>query len=147
MNASRYPSPLAERFDLRLPVVQAPMAGASNPAFVAAACNAGALGSLGAAAMPPDKLAAAVAEIRALTSRPFAVNLFVLPPASPDEATVRRALEAIDPLRAELGLPAGHPLDRYAPDFRAQLEALVELRVPAASFTFGVLSPDRKSVV
>ena len=140
MSTPRYPSALAERFDLRLPVVQAPMAGASNPAFVAAACNAGALGSLGASGMSPDKLAAAVAEIRAATSRPFAVNLFVLQPASPDEATVRRALEAIDPLRAELGLPPGHALDRYAPDFRAQLETLIELRVPVASFTFDVLS-------
>ena len=28
---------------------------------------------------------------------------------------------------------------RYAPDFRAQLDALVALRVPVASFTFGVL--------
>jgi nitronate monooxygenase len=53
---------------------------------------------------------------------------------------VRRALEAIDPLRADLGLPPGQPLERYAPDFRAQLDMLIELRVPAASFTFGLLS-------
>ncbi|HEY2021276.1 nitronate monooxygenase, partial [Paraburkholderia sp.] len=55
-------------------------------------------------------------------------------------ASVRRALDAIDPLRADLGLPPGQPLARYAPDFRAQLETLIELRVPVASFTFGLLS-------
>lgn len=140
INALRHPSPFAERFDLRLPLVQAPMAGATSPALVAAACNAGALGSLGAAALAPEQLAVDVAAIGAATSRPFAVNLFVLPPALPDDATVRRALDAIDPLRAELGLPPGHALDRYAPDFRAQLDMLVALRVPVASFTFDVLS-------
>lgn len=140
MNAKRYPSPFAARFELRLPLVQAPMVGATNPSLVAAACNAGALGCLGAASLAPEQLAAEVAAIRAATSRPFAVNLFVLPSASPDEATVRRALEAIDPLRAELGLPPGHALARYAPDFRVQLDTLIALRVPVASFTFDVLS-------
>lgn len=139
MPLSRHASPFAERFDLRLPVVQAPMAGATTPALVAAASNAGALGSLGAANLTPEKLEADVAAIRSATSRPFAVNLFVLPPAAPDETTVRRALEAIDPVRAELGLPAGQPLERYAPDFRQQLDVLIRLRVPVASFTFDVL--------
>lgn len=140
MNAKRYPTPFAARFDLRLPLVQAPMVGATNPSLVAAACNAGALGCLGAAGLTPEQLAADVAAIRAATSRPFAVNLFVLPTASPDEATVLRALEAIDPLRAELGLPPGRAPERYAPDFSAQLNQLIALRVPVASFTFDVLS-------
>jgi hypothetical protein len=83
-----------------------------------------------------------VAAIRALTDRPFGVNLFVLDPAAPDETVVRRALDAIDPLRADAGLPPGQPLARYAPDFRAQLDALIELRVPVVSFTFGVLSKE-----
>ncbi len=42
------PTPFAVRFDLRLPLVQAPMVGATTPALVAAASNAGALGSLAA---------------------------------------------------------------------------------------------------
>ncbi|WP_116138281.1 NAD(P)H-dependent flavin oxidoreductase [Trinickia diaoshuihuensis] len=137
--SNRYATPFAERFDLRLPLVQAPMVGATTPALVIAASNAGALGSLGAGAMTPDKLTAEVAEIRAGTSRPFGVNLFVLDEHTPDEATVRRALSAIDPLRAELGLPPGRALERYAHAFRAQLDRLVELRVPVVSFTFGVL--------
>lgn len=133
--------PFSKRFNLRLPLVQAPMAGGPTPpALVAAVSNAGALGFLAAAAFAPEKIASEVAAIRALTERPFGVNLFVLDPANPEEAVVRRALSAIDPLRARLGLPPGQPLARYAPDFRAQLDALVELRVPVVSFTFGVLS-------
>ncbi|RKE25627.1 nitronate monooxygenase [Paraburkholderia sp. BL23I1N1] len=143
MNEGSFVTPFAARFELRVPVVQAPMAGgATTPAMVAAVSNAGGLGFLAAAALPPEKIASEVAAIRALTDRPFGVNLFVLEPAAPDEATVRHALEAIDPLRADLGLPPGQPLERYAPDFRAQLDTLIELRVPVASFTFGLLSAD-----
>ncbi|MBC8924168.1 nitronate monooxygenase, partial [Escherichia coli] len=69
--------------------------------------NAGALGSLGAAAFAPERLATEVDAIRAATDRPFAVNLFVLPDAAPDAATIARALSAIDPLNATLGLPPG----------------------------------------
>ncbi|AJY05243.1 MULTISPECIES: NAD(P)H-dependent flavin oxidoreductase [Burkholderia] len=139
MPARIFSTPFAERFGLRLPLVQAPMVGASTAAMVAAASNAGALGSLACGAFEPERLVAEVAAIRAATARAFAVNLFVLQPASPDAATVARALAAIDPLNAALGLPPGAAPVRYAPDFRAQLDALVALRVPVASFTFGVL--------
>jgi nitronate monooxygenase len=143
MSARRFASPFAERFNLRVPVVQAPMAGGPTPpAMVAAVSNAGALGFLAGAALAPEKIASEVAAIRALTDRPFGVNLFVLDPAAPDETVVRRALDAIDPLRADAGLPPGQPLARYAPDFRAQLDALIEVRVPVVSFTFGVLSKE-----
>lgn len=143
MSEGSFVTPFAERFELRVPVVQAPMAGgATTPAMVAAVSNAGGLGFLAGAALAPEKIASEVAAIRLLTDRPFGVNLFVLEPVAPDDATVRRALEAIDPLRADLGLPPGQPLERYAPDFRAQLETLIELRVPVASFTFGLLSED-----
>lgn len=139
-SADSFATPFARRFGLRLPLVQGPMAGGpTSPALVAAVANAGALGFLAAAAFAPEKIASEVAAIRALTAKPFGANLFVLDPANPDEATVRRALEAIDPLRARFGLPPGEPLERYAPDFRAQLDMLVELRLPVVSFTFGLL--------
>ena len=39
-------TPFAERFGLRVPVVQAPMAGATTPELVAAVSNSGGLGTL-----------------------------------------------------------------------------------------------------
>ena len=60
-----------------LPIVQAPMAGGFTTAeLVAAVSDAGALGSVGAAYLTPPAIHALVAEIRARTERPFAVNLF-----------------------------------------------------------------------
>lgn len=138
-----FSTPFSRRFGLRLPLVQGPMAGGpTTPALVAAVSNAGALGFLAGAALAPEKIASEVAAIRALTDRPFGVNLFVLDTAHPDDATVRRALASIDPLRAHYGLPPGEPLARYAPDFRAQLDTLVDLRVPVVSFTFGLLAKE-----
>ena len=135
-----FSTPFSRRFGLRLPLVQGPMAGGpTTPALVAAVSNAGGLGFLAGAALAPEKIASEVAAIRALTDKPFGVNLFVLDPANPDESTVRRALQAIDPVAAQLGLPRGEALARYAPDFYAQLDMLIELRVPVVSFTFGLL--------
>ncbi len=50
--------------------------GPSTPELVAAVSNAGGLGSLGAAYLTPDQITDAIRRIRALTSRPFNVNLF-----------------------------------------------------------------------
>ncbi|MBN3799516.1 nitronate monooxygenase, partial [Burkholderia sp. Ac-20392] len=44
MSARLFSTPFSERFGLRLPLVQAPMVGATTTAMVAAASNAGALG-------------------------------------------------------------------------------------------------------
>lgn len=144
--AAAFSTPFSRRFGLRLPLVQGPMAGGpTTPALVAAVSNALALGFLAGAALAPEKIASETAAIRTLTDRPFGVNLFVLDTASPDDATVRRALASIDPLRAHYGLPPGAPLvppARYAPAFRAQFDALVDLRVPVASFTFGLLAKE-----
>jgi nitronate monooxygenase len=135
MSANR----LTELLGIRLPIVQAPMAGGpSTPALAAAVSNAGGLGSLGGA--PPDRLRAAIRETRSLTDRPFAVNLFApLPPADAPLETVAAVHRALAPFRAELGLPEPqHATTAAAPPFEAQLEVVVEERVPVFSFTFGI---------
>src|SRR5215470_3350707 len=68
---------LASRLGVEHAIILAPMAGGvSTPALVAAVSNAGGLGSMGAGYLTPRQIADSVAEIRALTNRPFAVNLF-----------------------------------------------------------------------
>ncbi len=62
---------------IRLPIVQAPMAGgATTPELVAAVCNAGGLGSPGAGYLTPDEIRSPIRKIRVLTGKPFNVNLF-----------------------------------------------------------------------
>ena len=125
-------------FGLRLPIIQAPMAGgATTPELVAAVCAAGGLGAFAAATLAPEAIRAGVARVRALTDRPFCVNLFVLEAPHPDPAVVERAQRLLAPFRAELGLPPAAPLARYCEDPQAQFEALLDAAPALASFTFG----------
>lgn len=134
-------STFAQRFDLDLPLVQAPMAGSSTPALVAAVSNAGALGSFGAGYTAPEGIVERAAEIRALTSRPFALNLMVLPDEfMPDTAAIARARTLLDALMEREGLAVRTRLpERWAPRFSDQFAALCEARPAAASFAFGLL--------
>ena len=134
---------LTRRLGLRWPIVQAPMAGGpTTPELVAAVCNAGALGSFAAALLPPDEIRKSVAEIRRLTDRPFAVNLFALEPPAADAAAIERVHAVLQPYRDELGLgePPALP-NKLMENCREQAEALLAEKVPVFSFTFGL--PDR----
>jgi NAD(P)H-dependent flavin oxidoreductase YrpB (nitropropane dioxygenase family) len=66
---------LCTRLGIELPIVQAPMGGAAGPALAAAVCNAGGLGMLVLWRADADTMRRQIREIRALTSRPFGVNL------------------------------------------------------------------------
>ncbi|HXB26673.1 MAG TPA: nitronate monooxygenase [Gemmatimonadaceae bacterium] len=143
MTRPRWPdTALTARLGLRYPVILAPMAGGpSTPELVAAVSNEGGLGMLGAGYLAPDAIRAAIRSIRALTDRPFGVNLFVPdPPPDPDVAAeaVARARALLEPFAAELGV--GLPATVSTVDFDAQAAVLVEERVPVVSVTFGVLS-------
>ena len=134
---------LSELLGVRLPIVQAPMAGGpTTPELVAAVSEAGGLGSIGAAMLGPDALRAAVREVRSRTDRPFAVNLFApLPSPQPGADVVAAVDAALAPHRRRLGL--ADP-DRGAPPppppaFDDQLTVVLDERVPVLSSTFGAI--------
>jgi len=66
---------LCERLEIELPIIQAPMGGAATPQLAAAVSNAGALGMLVLWRADADMMRRQIKELRALTSRPFGVNL------------------------------------------------------------------------
>ncbi len=137
---ARVPSRFTSLVGVEQPIVQAPMAGgATTPELVAAVSNAGALGSFAAAILPPSAIVENVGRIRALTSRPFNVNLFVLQAPHPTQAEIGRALERLAPFRATLGLDAARVPERFCEDPREQLAAVLELTPPVVSFAFDVL--------
>ena len=73
------------RFGLEVPILLAPMAGASAPALSIAVMNAGGLGACGALLMQPDEIAAWADEVRATGNGPYQLNLWVPdPPPSQD---------------------------------------------------------------
>jgi NAD(P)H-dependent flavin oxidoreductase YrpB (nitropropane dioxygenase family) len=68
---------LTKRFGLEHPFVGAGMGFVALPELVAAVSEAGGLGVLGVAPEPPPVFAERIAQIRALTNRPFGVDFFL----------------------------------------------------------------------
>ena len=118
--------------------------GLTPPALIAAVSNAGGLGSLGAAYLSPDEIRAQVAEIRRLTDRPFAVNLFTGGRGPADAPDPEPMLDVLARFHTELGLPAPQLPPEQPDPTPEQLEAVIELRVPVFSFVFGI--PDRAAI-
>lgn len=66
---------LCRKLGIEIPIIQAPMGGVAGARLAAAVSNAGALGTLPLWAVDLETLRRTVRETRALTSKPFAVNL------------------------------------------------------------------------
>jgi nitronate monooxygenase len=119
------------------------MAGEPDrPELVAAVSNAGGLGSLACAYDPPDRIATKIAAVRALTDKPFAVNLFIPTPMSTGPDQIERAKQLLELWRDRYRLSDG-PETLTMPDFEAQLAAVSAARPAVFSFTFGVLPTER----
>ena len=125
---------------LPIPIIQAPMIGASTEALALAVSGAGGMGTLAAGALAPAEIGPAVAATRGATDAPFAVNLLVVPATSPDPAEVRRALDRLAPWYGERGAALPAIPNEFAPHFEAQLAALTAAAPPVATFAFSVLS-------
>src|ERR1700726_2569672 len=68
---------LTAKLGIDYPLIQGPLGGLSSQRLVAAVSNFGGLGSFGAHGLAPPAIRAAIGEIRAMTTKPFAVNLWV----------------------------------------------------------------------
>lgn len=123
---------------LSSPIIQAPMAGASNSVTVVTACQAGALGSLGAGMMTPQQIHQSIDDIKSATDLPFCVNLMVL-----SQAVTERYSEPmpkwLDEYYDKLGIAPALD-DKPAQSFDEQFRVLLTHPVPIASFTFGIIS-------
>jgi nitronate monooxygenase len=71
----KFQTSLCHLFNVDLPIVQAPIGSASCPALAAAVSNAGALGMLSVTWRSLDATRTVIRETRALTDKPFGVNL------------------------------------------------------------------------
>ena len=81
---------LCRRLGIELPIIQAPMGGAAGPALAAAVSNAGGLGMLALFRADIDTVRRQIRQTRALTDRPFGVNLIL---AFPQEERLAACLE------------------------------------------------------
>ena len=122
---------------LTAPIVLAPLGGGPSTCELAAAVSeAGGLGFLAGSYLTPEALEENVVKLRALTDRPFGVNVF-MPVAGPaDAAAYGPYLERLRRWAGERELDAGTP--RFGDDgFAAKLDVLAAARPAVVSFAFG----------
>ncbi len=135
--------PLLRRLGVELPLFQAPMAGVATPALAAAVSNAGGLGALGIGASTLDAARRQIRETRALTGRPFNVNVFCHAPATRNAQAEAAWIAHLAPLFAEVqGQPPAelHEIYRSFVGDDAALAMLLEERPAVVSFHFGLPS-------
>lgn len=133
---------ITEKLGIDYPIIQGPFGGFASQRLSATVSNLGGLGSLGANALAPEAIPDAIAEIRILTNRPFAVNLWVSvedeEAASSDEQAFARSLAPLAHHFHAIGasLPVYKP---YVPtSFERQVRAVLDANVPVFSFIVGV---------
>lgn len=125
------------------PIILAPMAGGiGSPELVGAVSNAGGLGSWAGAYATPQQILDAAKQVRALTSKPFALNLFAGGYGLRPEVDAAPILAMVAKVHTKLGLPP--PVLPPNPDnpFEDQFAAVIEARPALFSFTFGIPSAD-----
>lgn len=145
MNASTDNRALLRQLGIRVPIVQAPMAGVSTPALAAAVSNAGGLGSLGVGATNADGARKMIRDTRALTDRPFNINVFCHQPARADAAIERAWLDWFAPAFRQYGATPPASLSEIYTSFIADpaMQAMLLEEKPAVvSFHFGLPSAD-----
>jgi len=133
---------LTARFGIDYPVIQGPFGGLSSQKLTAAVSNFGGLGSFGAHSLPPEAIKDVIGEIRSLTSKPFAMNLWVSMEdegsLTSDENAFNRSLAPLTPHLAALGAPRP-TFKPYSPTrFEDQTRVLLDANVPVFSFIFGI---------
>lgn len=125
---------------IELPIIQAPMAGATGSAMVIAASNAGGLGSMPAAMLSIEQLREELKTIRQQSQRPFNINYFCHQTPAADEQRAREWKNLLEPYYRELGVDfeAPTPVSNRAPFDNAACEVLEEFRPEVVSFHFGL---------
>jgi nitronate monooxygenase len=111
------------RFGLRIPILQAPMAGACPASLASAVANAGGMGGLGALTTSPSGIADWVRQFRDQSNGGFQINLWIPDPAPVRDAEHERAVcEFLGKWGPPVSAAAG---DAVPLDFAAQCEALL----------------------
>lgn len=128
------------QYELRIPILMAPMAGACPPALASAIGNAGGMGACGTLLMQADAIQAWVSTVRSSTNGAFQLNTWI-----PDPEPVRNA---------EHETSVREFLSQWGPDvpteaseaptisFEEQCEAMINASPRVISSIMGLYPPD-----
>src|SRR6201984_814840 len=142
MPASWNRNRLTEKLGIDYPLIQGSLGGLSSLRLTAAVSNFGGLGSFGAHGLAPEAIKDVIAEIRSLTSKPFAMNLWVSMEdegaRTSDENAFNRSLAPLAVHLAALGAPRPAYKPHSPIRFEDQARVLLDTNVPVFSFIVGI---------
>ena len=128
------------RYNLSVPILEAPMAGANSVARAAAIANAGGMGGMGALPSKPVEIADWAKDFRAKSKGAFQFNLWIPDPPPIRDALAEAATRAfVSQWGPEVSEDAGNATP---PNFDTQWAAIVAARPTVASSIMGIF-PDR----
>jgi nitronate monooxygenase len=129
-----------EAFNLGVPILMAPMAGACPASLAVAIANAGGLGGCGALLMQPEAIRSWVADMRAGSNGGFQLNLWIPDPPPQRNAAAEDAMRLF---LSDWGPRVAPQAGDITPlNFEAQCEAILEAGPPVISSIMG-LYPER----
>lgn len=133
---------VASVLGVEYPIIQGPLGGLSTQRLTSTVSNFGGLGSFGAHGLSPSAIKDVVAEIRELTTKPFAMNLWV---SMEDEGARISGKKEFEQSLAHLAKhieALGGTLPEYKPYFPIRFEdqarVLLDAKVPVFSFIAGI---------
>ena len=140
-----YDTPVTSMLNITYPIVQAGMAGGvTTPQLVASVSNAGGLGSLGAGYMTPEQMKKAISDIKLLTPKPFAVNLFIPEDDPSSEESIANVQLKLQGYADQLGISDQERKRKSfletQKEYQEKLQIIIDEAVQVCSFTFGVPS-------
>lgn len=141
---SQWPDPrILDLFSIDLPILQAPMAGASGSAMAIAVSNAGGLGALPCAMLNAEQIRQELQAFRQASRGPLNVNFFCHTPPADDPARIARWKDALKPYYDEVGadFQAATPVSSRAPFDDTSCALIEEHRPEVVSFHFGLPEP------
>lgn len=133
---------VAKLLGIEYPIIQAPFGGFPSQQLTAAVSNLGGLGSLGAVTLSSSAITEVIEEIRSLTTKPFAINLWVSTSdrqaARIESDTIQSKIRGLARYYAELGIEPPSQVESKPQDFGTQVRAAVDARPAVLSFIYGI---------
>ena len=129
---------------IEVPILQAPMAGATGSAMAIAVGASGGLGALPCAMLSSDQVRDEIEAFRAgCPGRPLNLNFFCHQPPPPDAIREARWKQVLKPYYSEVGadFDAPTPVSNRAPFDEQSCQLVEQLRPEVVSFHFGLPEP------
>jgi nitronate monooxygenase len=135
---------LTSRLGLQYPIIQGPLGGLSSQRLTASVSNYGGLGSFGALGLKPEAIRNLIREIKGLTARPFAMNLWVSVEDEGASTSTEKAFHrSLAPLAKHIESVEGAKptyLEYEAIRFEDQVQVLLDEGISVFSFIYGIPS-------